>query len=768
MSDSATSNKRDVLIVPPTHHDVLQVVDQKMKAAGMPAVKESLKHIRDEVGLKDGIKLLNKLNQKEGIDCPGCAWPDPDGKRSKLGEYCENGVKAIAEEATKKRLDADFFKANSVEALSRQTDYKIGRAGRLTQPMVLREGNSHYEPISWEDAFAMIGDELNKCTSPNEAIFYTSGRTSNEAAFMWQLFARTYGTNNLPDCSNMCHESSGSGLSKTVGIGKGSVTLQDLHEAEVIMVVGQNPGTNHPRMLAALKKCKENGGKIIAVNPVNEAGTNAFIDPQDPMEMLTGGTQLTDQFLQVRVNGDVALLKAMMKIMLNREELKPGSVFDHQFIQEHTEGYETLIEHIRAADLDQLVEQSGISLHQIRQATELLIQHEKIIICWAMGLTQHRNGVGNIQEVVNLLLLRGSIGKPGAGTCPVRGHSNVQGDRTMGIWEKPKEPFLKALDDRFGINAPREHGVDVVEAIHHMQHGKAKVFIGMGGNFISATPDSQVTGEAMQNCELTVHVSTKLNRAHLVTGKKALILPCIGRTEKDIQSSGQQFVSVENSMGVVHMSRGIQEPATGQLKSEPAIIAGIAKATVNSNIDWDAMVGNYDVVRDHIEAVIPGFDSYNTRVRQPEGFYLPNGARERKFNTASGKAQFTINEAPVNELADNEFIMMTVRSHDQYNTTIYGLHDRYRGIENERRVVFMHPDDIKAAGLKELALVDIISTYNGVERVAEAFYVIPYNIARRCVGTYFPEANVLIPLSEVAEISNTPMSKYIRVTFKQR
>ena len=759
--------KRKVQIIPPEEVEDLKLGEIKKTAAGIPAVTSSIKHIREEIGFIPGLKILNKINQKGGFDCPGCAWPDPDNHRSKLGEYCENGAKAIAEEATIKRVDRDFFSKYTVEELSTKTDFFLGRAGRITEPFVLKKGSSNYEPISWENAFSLIGDELNKLDSPNEAIFYTSGRTSNEAAFMYQLFARAYGTNNLPDCSNMCHESSGAGLSETVGIGKGSVKLEDLYIADVIMVIGQNPGTNHPRMLSALKKCKQNGGKIISVNPIPESGNSAFSDPQSVGDLLKGGTKLTDHFLQVKINGDIALLKGLMKLILDADDKNPGSAIDHDFIKLKTECYEDFLSELRKVNVDECSQKSGIPFNQIKEVAELLIAKKKIIICWAMGLTQHENGVQNIREVVNLLLMKGAIGKPGAGTCPVRGHSNVQGDRTMGIYEKPAPKFLDSLDKHFGIKSPREHGYDVVDAIKAMAENKAKVFIGMGGNFISATPDSQFTGEAMQNCNLSVHVSTKLNRAHIVTGEQALILPCLGRTETDIQKEGQQFVTVENSMGVVHSSKGTFKPATENLMSEPAIVAGIAKATLKSNINWTEMADNYDNVRDNIEAVIPGFNDYNKRVKEPKGFYLPNGARTGNFTTLNGKAKFTVNEMPNRTVKEGNFVMMTIRSHDQYNTTIYGMDDRYRGIFNERRVVLMHKDDIISAGFKPKDLVDITSYYNGVERVAHKFYLIPYDIAQGSVATYFPETNCLVPIDSTAKKSNTPASKFIEVSFSQ-
>lgn len=763
-------SKRAVHIVPLPEHTGMKLSKPKHVAAGVPGVLTAFKHVSKEVGFVKGMKMLSKMNQKGGFDCAGCAWPDPDGKRSSVGEYCENGAKALAEEATKKRVDAAFMARHSVEEISSWSDYKIGKSGRITEPLYLPKGESHYRPISWEKAFDLIGSELKALDNPNEAIFYTSGRTSNEAAFMYQLFVRTFGTNNLPDCSNMCHESSGSGLSQTVGIGKGSVTLEDIHQAEVIMVMGQNPGTNHPRMLTALKKCRNNGGEIISVNPLPETGMDKFKDPQSVKDMTLGtSTKIANHWLQVRVNGDVPLLKGIMRALLDMQEAQPkAKIIDTAFIEKHTHGWEAHKQSLLESDIEECAQLSGIPVEQILTVAKLLSKKSKIIICWAMGLTQHPNGVQNVRELVNLLLMRGAIGKPGAGTCPVRGHSNVQGDRTMGIWEKPKEVFLQNLDKQFGIQAPRAHGYDTVDAIVAMAENKGKVFIGMGGNFISATPDSLATGHAMQNCRFTVQVSTKLNRSHLVTGDHALILPCIARSERDSQISGEQFVSVENSMGVVHSSQGRFNPPSNHLLSEPAIIAGMAKATLpaNPNINWDQMVANYDTVRDHIEAVIPGFEQYNQRVRKPEGFYLPNGARKGDFNTDIGKARFTINPNPSYKLGPEELIMMTIRSHDQYNTTIYGLDDRYRGIKSERRVVLMHPDDIASRGLETGKSVTLTSYFEGEFRKAPRFLVVSFPITKGCCATYFPEANVLVPLRSVAKISNTPTSKFVVVTIQ--
>ena len=764
-----TARRRISGAQPPEAFTGLKVGKIQDKAAGIKGIKVALGHASKYMAPGQAFKTMFKLNQKGGIDCPGCAWPDPDDERSKMGEYCENGIKAISEEAQKKTIGKDFFAQHSIPEMLQWSDYEIGKQGRLAEPMLLREGAGHYEPLSWEDAFKMIGEELQALDTPDRAVFYTSGRASNEAAFLYQLFVREFGTNNLPDCSNMCHESSGVGLSQTVGIGKGSVTLPDLYEAEVIMVIGQNPGTNHPRMLSALERCKENGGKIITVNPLPEAGLQKFVNPQRPGKMLSGGTQLTDLFLQVKINGDIALLKAIMLQLLHEERKNPDTVFDWAFIKEKTEGYEAFITALKKHDFGDLVEAAGVSREQIKAAAAMLKKPKKIIICWAMGLTQHENGVDNIKEVVNLLLLKGSIGKPGAGTCPVRGHSNVQGDRTMGIWEAPKPAFLDKLKATFGFEPPREHGYAVVDAIKAMHEEQASVFFALGGNFISATPDTEYTAEALKKCSLTVQVSTKLNRSHLIHGKKALILPCLGRTDQDTQEAGQQFVSVENSMGVVHTSQGVLDPPSIHLKSEPAIVAGVAKATLGakSKVDWDKMVGNYDHIRDAIEQVVPGFEDYNRRVREPGGFYLPNGAREQKFNTPSGKAVFTPTEVPEKKLGDGEYIMMTVRSHDQFNTTIYGLDDRYRGIYNERRVVMMNKTDMQEAGLKAGDVVDLVGKHKGEVRVAAKFIVVAYDIPRRCVATYFPEANVLVPLDAIAKGSKTPMSKWVAVEIRK-
>lgn len=748
----------------------LKLGDVKTSAAGFPAVLHAFQHVFGEAGVGRGLKVLSKLNQKGGFDCPGCAWPDPDDERSGIAEYCENGAKAVADEATAKKLMADFFANNAVADLARLTDYEIGHKGRIGEPMYLPAGATHYQPISWDAAFDKIAAHLNSLSSPDEAIFYTSGRTSNEAAFLYQLFVRAYGTNNLPDCSNMCHESSGVALGESLGIGKGSVKLEDFYEAEVIIIMGQNPGTNHPRMLSALQKAKAHGAQIIAINPLPEAGLMGFNNPQQLKGMLHLTTSLSDLFVPVKINGDLALLQAIEKLLLEADNAAPGSVLDHDFIATHTVGYEALVQHLRSLDMATLVRDCGIDLPQLQAVADLLKNKRRIIVCWAMGLTQHKNSVDTIKELVNLLLMKGSIGKPGAGTCPVRGHSNVQGDRTMGIYEQPSQQLLDRIEANFGFRPPQEHGWDVVNCIKAMHRGEGKVFIAMGGNFLSATPDTQFTAAALQQCQLTVHVSTKLNRSHLVHGQEALILPCLGRTDKDLQQGEAQFVSCENSMGVIQSSQGILQPVSAHLLSEPAIICRMAKATLGQRItiNWDKYAQHYDHIRDDIERTIPGFERYNERVRHPGGFYLPNVNRAGGFGTKTGKGHFNIAVAETIPLAADELLMMTIRSHDQFNTTVHGLDDRYRGIYHERRVILMNQGDMNRLGLRARDVVDLYNYNDGVERVARKFLVIPYAIPAGCTATYFPETNVLVPINSVAEKSNTPTSKSVVLKIRKQ
>ena len=748
------SSREDARAITPPDNTPLKIKKPKSIAAGIPAANSSLIHGIKKMGFTKTIKTLITVNQPDGFDCPGCAWPDP--KNASAFEFCENGAKAVADEATKSRVTPQFFEKNSVQDLSDKSDYWLNKQGRITHPMVLKSGSNHYEEISWDDAFKMIADNISESDDPDRSVFYTSGRTSNEAAFLYQLFARTLGTNNMPDCSNMCHESSGRGLGETIGIGKGTVSLEDFDYADMVLVVGQNPGTNHPRMLTALRDAKRNGAKIIHVNPLPETGLVRFKHPQDYMKLSFGSEALADVHLQVKIGGDAALMHGLMKVQLELDAL------DHDFINEKTTGFDILSDNILNTSWKQIEADSGLKRFQIEKAGRMLSKSKASIACWAMGLTQHKNGVAVIQEVSNLMLMGGHIGKKGAGLCPVRGHSNVQGDRTVGIWERPTEKFLARLDDACGITSPREHGVDVVEAIAKMQKGDVNLFFCMGGNFISATPDTLATAKGLRNVKLTVQVSTKLNRSHLVTGDTALILPCLGRTELDVQSSGNQFVTVENSMGIVHTSVGGLSPASKNLRSEPWIVSSMATAALNDDRDWMELSSDYDNIRTLMSKALAGFDDYNERVRSPNGFALPNPPRDsRSFNTPDGKAQFVSHELPDVGITKDRFIMMTIRSHDQYNTTIYDLHDRYRGIHGNRRVVLMNANDMADRGWKSRHIVDIVSHFEGKERRSDGWQLVAYDIPKGNIATYFPEANVLVPLESTADKSNTPTSKWI-------
>lgn len=749
----------------------LKVVPAKKWAAGIPAVLAAMADLVEEDIPFRGMRALLTMNQKGGFDCSSCAWPDPDDERSVIGEYCENGAKALAEEATSKKVTADFFAANSVYDLAKLTDFEIGRKGRLTEPMYLPKGGTHYEPISWDDAFKKIATHLNGLESPHGAVFYTSGRTSNETSFLYQLFAKEFGTNNMPDCSNMCHETSGTALASTIGIGKGTVKLNDLYDTDVIVIIGHNPGTNAPRMMSALEKGKANGAKIIAINPLPEAGLMGFRNPQQFNGVLGTGIQLADLYLPVKINGDMALLKAIALLLHRAEKAEPGRVFDIEFIENKTVGFADYISQFENYDAGQLAASAGVSLELIESAVEILKYKKRIIFCWGMGLTQQPNGVEMLKEIVNIVLLKGSIGKPGAGLCPVRGHSNVQGNRTMLINEKPTVKQLDRIRDVFGFEPPREHGFDVVNAIHAMHDGRLKVFFGMGGNFISATPDTAYTAAGMRKLDLSVHVSIKLNRSHLVHGKEALILPTLSRSDKDIVNGEAQFISTENSMGVVQSSRGILVPVSDRLINETQIVCRMAKATLGkkSVIDWDKYHDSYDEVRDMIEKCIPGFENYNQRVREKGGFYLPNAARDGKFITEKyiDKAPFTISPVPDNQLEDGEYLMATTRTHDQFNTVVYGLDDRYRGIKNERRVIFMNEEDIQKAGFKNGDKVDLYNYDDGIERIAPLFVIVSYSIPRGNTVTYFPETNVLVSVNNVVGESNMPASKFVRIKIKK-
>ncbi|MFJ5883772.1 FdhF/YdeP family oxidoreductase [Kitasatospora cineracea] len=748
----------------PPHRDPAQDAPQisppAHAAAGLPAIGHTLRMAAEQMSPGRTLATLRRINQPGGFDCPGCAWPEPD--KPHLAEFCENGAKAVAEEATERRITPAFFAEHPVADLAERSGYWLGQQGRLTTPMLLDEGAAHYRPIGWDDAFALVAEELAALGSPDGAAFYTSGRTSNEAAFAYQLFARRFGTNNLPDCSNMCHESSGSALTETLGVGKGSVSLKDLYQADLIVVAGQNPGTNHPRMLSALERAKRAGAKIVSVNPLPEAGLERFKNPQTPRGLVGGGTRLTDLFLQIRLGGDLALFRALNHLLLTT----PGAV-DEAFVAEHCAGYEEFA--AEAAELDRaaVLAATGLPWAQIEELHRLVLSSRKVIVCWAMGLTQHKHSVPTIREVVNFLLLRGNVGRPGAGVCPVRGHSNVQGDRTMGIFERPSAAFLDALGEEFAFEPPRAHGHDTVDTIRAMRDGRVQVFFALGGNFVSASPDTDATEAAMRRCRLTVHVSTKLNRSHLVTGARALILPTLGRTDRDLTAAGPQFVSVEDSMGMVHSSRGGLRPPAPGLLSEVAIVTRLARAVLGPQdpTPWEEFALDYDRIRERIARVVPGFDDYNARVRRPGGFALPHAPRDsRTFPTATGKANFTVNPLTAPDVPAGRLLLQTLRSHDQYNTTVYGLDDRYRGITGGRRVVLVNPADAAELGLADGQFVDLVGEWSdGAERRAPHFRVVHYPVARGGAAAYYPETNVLVPLDSTADISNTPTSKSVLV-----
>jgi molybdopterin-dependent oxidoreductase alpha subunit len=748
----------------------LKVGQPKTWAAGIPGIVHAFKYALQQMGALRSARTLTRLNQKPGFDCPSCAWPDPDTR--KKAEFCESGAKAVAEEATTRRVTADFFARHSVYDLDARTDHWLGQQGRLTEPMHKPAGSEHYRPISWDAAYELIAGELTALDTPDLAEFYTSGRTSNEAAFVYQLFVRAFGTNNLPDCSNMCHESSGFALAESIGVGKGSVSLDDLVKADLIMIVGQNPGTNHPRMLATLEEAKHAGASIVGVNPLPETGLRRFKNPQRPSGIVGRGTTLSDQFVQIRVNGDLALFQALGRRMLDAEDAVPGTVLDHDFIATHTHGFDAYAAHLRALSWDDVLTSTGLPARSIDELTQRVLRAERVIVCWAMGLTQHKNAVATIREIVNFLLLRGNLGRPGAGVCPVRGHSNVQGDRTMGIWDRPSEAWLDSIRDEFGFEPPRHHGHGVVESIAAMRDGRAEVFLALGGNFVAAAPDTEVTKAALRRCRLTVQVSTKLNRSHAVTGNQALILPTLGRSERDQQLSGPQFVTVEDSMSAVHASRGHLEPASSHLRSEVRIVCELAARTLSERVDvpWERFADDYDLIRERIERVVPDCERYRERVATPGGFVLAHNVRDRRtFDTTTGKANFTVNELTVLRPPPGRLILQTLRSHDQFNTTIYGLDDRYRGIEGGRHVVFVSPPDLAELGLTDGQYVDLVSEWDdGVTRRATGFRIVAYPTARGCAAAYYPETNLLVPLESKAELSNTPTSKSIIVRLEQR
>jgi molybdopterin-dependent oxidoreductase alpha subunit len=747
--------------------DRIRVGKPKTSAVGIPGIGHSLQYAIREMGVKRGARTLLDLNQADGFDCPSCAWPDPAPDDRHTAEFCENGAKAVAWEATRARVTREFFATHSVAELREQAS--LEHHGRLTEPMHLAPGATHYAPITWDEAFDLAARHLRALSDPNRAAFYTSGRASNEAAFVYQLLARRLGTNNLPDCSNMCHESTGSALTETIGIGKGTVSLDDITDhAELIVIVGQNPGTNHPRMLSALEKAKKRGARIVAANPLPEAGLVRFKNPQTPRGLIGGGTKLTDRFLAVRVNGDLAMFAGLNKALLAREDAEPGTVLDHPFIETSCDGFDEACRAWRQLTWPVIEAQSGLTRRQIEDFAGDVMAARSVVVCWAMGITQHRNAVATIREIVNFLLLRGNIGRPGAGPSPIRGHSNVQGDRTMGIWERMPDEFVDRLRDEFGFDPPRAHGYDTVDTIRTMRDGKIDVFLALGGNFVAASPDTAVAEAAMANCALTVHVATKLNRSHLCHGTEALLLPCLGRTERDVQATGEQYLTVEDSMSVVHMTKGHLPPGSADLRSEVAIVAGLGRALFGEDIGWGAMADDYRVIRRHISHVVDGFGNFEDRVQAPGGFTLPRGPHDsRTFDTPTGKARFTANQLDALEVPEGHLVLQTLRSHDQFNTTVYGLDDRYRGIKGGRKVVFVNAEDLHERGLQDGDPVDLVSIWADGERYARGFRAVEYPTPRGCAAAYYPEANVLVPLDSTALGSNTPTSKSVIIRIER-
>ncbi|TFB68042.1 FdhF/YdeP family oxidoreductase [Cryobacterium sp. Hz9] len=757
----------------PPIHDVtdadIEVTHSKGWAAGVPGVLHSLQPAITQMGTVRGMRALLAMNQKDGFDCMSCAWPDP-GER-KTFEFCENGAKAVTWEATPVTIPTSFWAEHSLPDLREKSEYWLGMQGRLVEPVYKPAGSDHYRPVSWPEAIRVIAAKLKGLDSPDQAAFYTSGRASNEAAFAYQLFARAYGTNNLPDCSNMCHESTGWAMGLTVGIGKSTVSYDDFAKSDLIIIIGQNPGTNHPRMLTALEEAKDAGAQIVAINPLPEAGLRRYKNPQRVRGVIGHGTDMADQFLQIRLGGDMALLQAVSKRVLDAEAAAPGTVLDQAFLDEHCHGLTELRQHLSQLDERMVLAATGLRAAQIDELAQRYLSADRVIVTWAMGVTQQKKGIDTVKEIINLLLLRGNIGKPGAGASPIRGHSNVQGDRTMGIWEQMPPAFLNALQAEFGFDPPRKHGVDAVGGVRAMRDGRVKVWMGLGGNFVSAMSDTDIAEAAMQRTEMSVQISTKLNRSHAVTGEEALILPTLGRTEIDEQAGGVQFVSVEDTVCAVHPSWGKLKPVAPNLLSEVAIISRLASAVLADSVavDWAGFEADYDRIRDHVAHVVEGFENYNERIRQEGGFMLPNGPRDsRTFNTPIGKAMLTTNTLEYLEVPPGRLVLQTLRSHDQFNTTIYGLDDRYRGIKKGRHVVFINKNDLITLGFADGDLVDVHSEFSdNVDRVLRGYRLVAYPTPRGCAAAYYPEANVLVPLDSVADGSNTPVSKAVIIRLER-
>ncbi|MFL1465788.1 FdhF/YdeP family oxidoreductase [Marinobacter sp. HN1S83] len=749
-------------------------------AAGWGALKSVTRSWLGSENAVRNIRAMLKTNQNTGFDCPGCAWGE--SPESGLVKFCENGAKAVNWEASGRSVDPAFFARHSVSDLARHTDYWLEYQGRLTHPMRYDATTDHYVETTWDEAFTLIARHLQSLESPDQAELYTSGRASNEAAFLYQLFVRAFGTNNFPDCSNMCHEASGVGMTESIGVGKGTVVFEDFEQADAIFVIGQNPGTNHPRMLEPLREAVERGAQVVCLNPLKERGLERFQHPQHPFEMLSNGSEPTSTaYFRPALGGDMAVMRGIAKFLLTWEhEAKDQGqppVFDHEFISEHTSGLDEYLSVVDATSWEHIVEQSGFSLDDLELAAQMYRRAERVIMCWAMGITQHRHSVATVKEIINLQLLTGNIGKPGAGLCPVRGHSNVQGDRTMGIDEQPPEWLLDSLERRFRFNVPRLHGHNTVLAIKAMEEKRAKVFIALGGNFAQATPDSPRTHDALRNCDLTVNIATKLNRSHLVTGRDSLILPCLGRTEIDLQAEGPQGVTVEDTFSMVHISYGQLKPRSPHLRSEPAIIAGMARATLgNHPIDWEHTVADYSRIRDLIADTIPGFERFNDKLKHPGGFHLANPAAQRLWETGSGKARFTpsvlpgelVNKGVLQQGEKPDLILQTMRSHDQYNTTLYGLDDRYRGVFGLRDVIFVNADDIRRLGFEPGDKVDLVSLWDdGRKRRVSDFLLVAYDTPPGQAAAYYPETNPLVPLDSYGDRTFTPTSKFIAIKLER-
>ena len=743
---------------------------------GWGALKAVAQTLARQQIIAEGARTLLKANQPSGFDCPGCAWPDP--KHTSSFEFCENGAKAITWESTSKRAGSDFFAEHTVAELWQWSDHKLEDQGRLTHPLIYDHASDRYLPIEWDAAFARIASGLNSLPSPHMAEFYTSGRASNEAAFLFQLFVRAYGTNNFPDCSNMCHEATSVGLPMSIGVGKGTVTLEDFDHTDAIFSFGHNPGTNHPRMMTTLHEASRRGVPIVVFNPLKERALERFAAPQDPIEMTTlSSTPIASAYHQVRTGGDLAALKGMMKRIFERDAADiaaggPG-VLDRDFIATHTIGLEALKADVARTEWPEIFEKSGLTLEALDSAVDVYLKAKNVILCYGMGITQHANGTANVQQLANFLMLRGNIGRQGAGICPLRGHSNVQGDRTVGITEIPNDALLDGMEKAFGFRPPAEKGHNAVEAIEAIIEGRSKALVCLGGNLAVAMSDPEATFQGMRQLDLAVHMATKLNRSHLLIAKTSIILPVLGRTDQDLQTTGPQSVTVEDSMSMVHSSRGFLKPPGDELKSEPAIIAGIAAATLGDKyaIDWQAMTADYRLIRDKIEIVFPDFRDFNTRIKTPGGFRLSVPACERIWKTPSGKAEFLVapglDEDP--RLRDNDaLVLTTLRSHDQYNTTIYGLDDRYRGVFGRRDVIFMNRLDLEARGLADGDLIDIESISASNARTVSGFTAVAYDIPAGSVAGYYPEMNKVIALADYDRKSGTPAYKGVPVTIRGR